>query len=673
MNHYKLIFEEFACWGCKACEVACKQEYDALPWETYDPTAADTTKFVSVWGDGPKGLEGKLDFMYRVNVCKHCTEPPCALACPEDAITRDAETGIVLHHKDKCNGCKAIPGQSGPEKQGSSPCKVDCPAHNNVQGYVNLAAKGKYRDALQLIKETSPFPSICGRVCYHPCESNCNRQQIDDPVAIHSVERFLGDLDLFGGATYVPNVRESRNTKVAVIGSGPAGLTAAYFLARDGYRVTVYEKLPVAGGMMAVGIPEYRLPRENLIREVRVIQEMGVEIRTGIDVGRDITIAELREQQTKAFFLAVGAQECKRLGVEGDDLEGVYPGVDFLRRVNLGETVYPGRRVAVIGGGNVAMDAARIALRTGAEEVCLLYRRSLHEMPASREEIEECEQEGIKIHVLTVPKRIVGEKGRVKAIECVRVELGEPDESGRRRPVPLRGSEFLMDVEAVIPAVGQESDWACLGPECACTLSPWGTMNVDPLTLQTDDPDLFAGGDAVTGPRTVVEAIAAGQRAAVSMDRYLKGLSLRDERNLSPLSITKPAMETYSPSPRAEMPCLSPRERVKSFAEVRLGFTEGVAIQEATRCLSCGTCCIQACPYEAIAFNEQSGKTEKCNLCYQRVTNGLYPACADNVCLAHCIYFGDPAEIEKQVVEKRKRRGGSGEIIPKAIAFLKPS
>jgi NADPH-dependent glutamate synthase beta subunit-like oxidoreductase len=671
MNHYKLIFEEYACWGCKACEVACKQEYNPPPYRAYDPKDADSVKYVSVWGDGPRVMDGKLDFMWRVNVCKHCTDPACAKACPEGAIARDPKTGIVLHDKEKCNGCNAILGKSGAEKQETSPCKVNCPAHNNVQGFVSLAAKGKYREALQLIKETSPFPSICGRVCHHPCESDCNRRQIDAPVSIRSIERFLSDRDYYSGNPYVPEVKEARKEKVAIIGSGPAGLTAAYFLARDGYRVTVYERLPVAGGMMAVGIPEYRLPRENLFREIKVIQEMGVVIRTGIDVGKDITIAELREQQTKAFFLAVGAHECERLAIEGEDLDGVYPGVDFLRRVNLGETVYAGRRVAVIGGGNVAMDAARTALRTGAEEVCLLYRRSLHEMPASKEEIEECEEEGVKIHVLTVPKRILGENGRVKAIECVRVELGEPDESGRKRPVPVKGSEFLMEMEAVIPAVGQESDWACLGPECACTLSPWGTMNVDPLTLQTDDPDLFAGGDAVTGPRTVVEAIAAGQRAAVSIDRYLGGLSLIGERNASPLPVTKPAIETYNPLPRAAMPCLSSRERVKSFAEVRLGFTESVAMQEATRCLSCGTCCIQACPYAAIAFNQQSGKTQKCNLCYQRVTKGLYPACADNICLAHCIYFGDPAEIEEKVLEKRKVRGGRREIIPKAITYTK--
>ena len=313
------------------------------------------------------------------------------------------------------------------------------------------------------------------------------------------------------------------------------------------------------------------------------------------------------------------------------------------------------------------MDAVRTALRSGAEVASLLYRRTMGEMPASREEIEECQEEGVKVHTLMAPKRILGENGRVKALECVRMELGEPDESGRRRPVVIEGSEFLMEVDAVIPAVGQESDWACLGPDCACTLSEWGTMKVDPLTLQTDDPDIFAGGDAVTGPRTVVEALAAGQRAAVSIDRYLRGLGLSADREIDWLSNTEPQKEKYDPSPRSHAPLLEVQERVKSFAEVRLGFTEDMAIQEGKRCVSCGTCCIQACPYDAIVFNEHTGKTQKCNLCYQRVTNGLYPACADNICLAHCIYFGDPAEIKQKILEKRELRGGWGEIIPKAL------
>ena len=240
MNKHALIIEEFACWGCKACEVACKQEYNPVD-------ATNGIKYLSVWGDGPKLMNGKLDFMWRVNVCKHCDEPICAKACPEDAITKDPKTGIVLHDKEKCNGCNAVPGKSGAEKQETSSCKVGCPAHINVQGYVNLAAKGKYQEALQLIKETSPFPSICGRICHHPCESDCSRSQIDEPVAAHSIERFLADLDLKAGKRYRPEIKARKEDKVAIVGSGPAGLTCAYYLAQEGYPVTIFEKADRAG------------------------------------------------------------------------------------------------------------------------------------------------------------------------------------------------------------------------------------------------------------------------------------------------------------------------------------------------------------------------------------------------------------------------------------------
>jgi NADPH-dependent glutamate synthase beta subunit-like oxidoreductase len=666
MSRWKLVFEEFACWGCRACEAACKQQHNPIPPEGSAQGVRDAVRYLSVWEDGPRELDGKLHTMWRVNVCRHCDDPVCAVACPADAIQRDPDTGIVLHDPERCDGCHPGNGKPSAGKGGVSPCKAGCPAENNVQGFVRLAAAGKYGEALQVLRETSPFPAVCGRVCDHPCESDCSRKEIDDPVSIRSVERFLADLE--AKTSGLPAVRKiGGGRKVAVIGAGPAGLTAAYFLARDGYAVTVFEKLPIAGGMMAVGIPGYRLPREVLDREIRMIRALGVEIRTGVEVGKEITLEDLRKQGTEAFFLAIGTHECKRLGIEGEDLQEVYPGLDFLRDVNLGKEVRIGKRVAVIGGGNAAIDSVRTALRCGAKEAFLLYRRGLEEMPASLEEIQECRDEGIAIHTLTDPRRIVGEGGKVKAVECVRMKLGEPDASGRRRPIPIAKSEFLIEVDAVIPAVGQGSDWACLGPECGCTLSEWGTMKVNPLTLQTEDSDIFAGGDAVTGPATVAQAIGAGRRAAVSIDRHLRGLSLMEDRDRRPPTTPKPLVESFDPSPRAATQCIEPRLRVEGFEEVRCILEEGAAAQEAKRCLSCGTGCIQACPYEAVFFDDEAGKARKCNLCHERVKNGLYPACADNVCLAHCIYFGDPAEIERQILEKRKRRGGWGEVIPKAV------
>ncbi|NTU49100.1 MAG: FAD-dependent oxidoreductase, partial [Syntrophobacteraceae bacterium] len=361
--------------------------------------------------------------------------------------------------------------------------------------------------------------------------------------------------------------------------------------------------------MLRVGIPSYRLPRDVIEAEIEVIGAMGVEFRTGVALGRDVTISRLREEGYKAFFVAIGAHECKALGIPGEDLQGVVPGVDYLREVNLGRKVPLGDRVAVIGGGNVAMDAVRTSLRNGSRKPFIVYRRSCAEMPASNEEIEECLEEGIQIMTLTNPVRVIGENGKVKAIECIRMELGEPDAGGRRRPFPIAGSEFILEVDAVIPAIGQESDWACLTPECACRLSDWGTMRVDPLTFQTHDPDIFAGGDAVTGPKTVVEAIAAGKQAAVSMDRFIRGVDLREGREKEWQAVREVPTQGFGRVPREVMPRHSVLHRLSTFDEVQLGFTEEQVRKEAARCLGCGVCsecgqCVEACLAHAVTHQD---------------------------------------------------------------------
>jgi NADPH-dependent glutamate synthase beta subunit-like oxidoreductase len=622
MQRISLVFNEKNCCGCHACEVACKQEHGL--------------------GVGPRVVRviERVPF-FKPLYCHHCEDAPCVKACPEDAITTDPNTGVVLLDNDKCTGCDAVEGKSGAEKQDTSPCKAECPAHINVQGYVNLAAKGEFQRALELIKESSPFPSICGRVCHHPCESACNRDQIDDPVATRAIERYIADLDLKAEKRYVPEIKDKKEEKVAIVGSGPAGLTCAYYLAQEGYQVTVFEKAPVLGGMLTTGIPSYRLPREIVKAEIQLIRDMGVTMKTGVEIGKDKTIAQLRQEGFKAFFIAIGTQECIRLGVEGEDLEGVYPGLDYLRQVNLGEPVTLGKDIAVIGGGNVAMDAARSARRLGAENAFIIYRRGLEEMPSRAEEIEECQEEGIPINTLTQPVRFIGENGWVKAIECVKTRLTEPHESGRRSPEPIPGSEFTIEVDAVITALGQEADWACLTPECACTLTDWGTIDVDPLTLQSDDPDIFAGGDAARGPKSVVEAIADGRQAAISIDRYLKGLDLRLGRGMGLQVITEPQIGKYDPSARAQMPHLEPRERVKNFDQVQKGFTEEMVVQEAQRCISCGSCCVQACPYDVMQFNHEILKAVKCDLCIEKRGREEAPACT-TVCPTRCIFWGDP-------------------------------
>jgi NADPH-dependent glutamate synthase beta subunit-like oxidoreductase len=433
--------------------------------------------------------------------------------------------------------------------------------------------------------------------------------------------------------------------------------------------VTVFEKLPVAGGMMSVGIPEYRLPRDMISREIKVIQDMGAEIKTGITFGRDVSLKSLKQDGYQAVFLATGLHRDRRLNMEKEDLKHVLKGVDFLRDVSLGHPVWIGKKVVVVGGGNVAIDAALTSIRKGAMEVCLVCLEQRDEMPAWEHEIQEALEEGVEIINGYGPNKFIEKNGKLSGIELKRC-TSVFDEKGVFNPTYDTADLTALEADTMIVAIGQAADLS-FAEQQGIAVSPGGRLTADPVTLQTPIQGVFAGGDAYHGPKSVVEAIGSGKEAAISIDRYLKGLSLCVDRETRWQAITKPVIGKYTPSPRTDMPRLDPRERVKGFAEVRLGFTEEMTLQEAKRCVSCGTCCIQACPYDAIVFNEQSGKTQKCNLCYQRVTKGLYPACADNVCLAHCIYFGDPAEIEEKVLEKRRVRGGRGDIIPKAIIYSK--
>ena len=543
-----------------------------------------------------------------ISKCTSCGD--CVKVCPV-ALPNEYNEGLSVRKAIHKRYDQAIPGAFAISKRGTAPCRATCPAHVSVQGYIALINDGKYREALELFKKDHPFPGVCGRVCHHPCEEACTRIDVEDSLAIQYLHRFLGDWDLSNETPYVPESKEKREDNVAIIGAGPAGLTCAYFLAIEGYQVTVFEKLPVLGGMLTVGIPSYRLPRDIIEAEIQVIKNLGVQFKTGVEIGKDITVDELRKDGYKAVFMGIGAHECKALGIEGEDLAGVYPGVDFLREVNLGNRITLGDRVAVIGGGNVAMDSVRTALRTGSKNPFVLYRRTFEEMPANEEEIEECREEGIEIMTLTAPIRIIGENGKAKAVECIKMELGEPDESGRRRPVPVAGSEFTLEVDTVIPAIGQESDWACLTPECACTLSDWGTLNVDPMTLQSADPDIFAGGDSVTGPRTVVEAVAAGKEAAISIDRFIRGEDLVEGRQKDWEGVKPELTEGQDSIPREKMPRLDPEIRMKNFNEVQLGFDTNLARNEAKRCLECGLCsecyqCIEACLAGAVQHEEET-------------------------------------------------------------------
>ena len=446
----------------------------------------------------------------------------CAEVCPV-TVPNAFNAGLDNHKAIYRVFPQAVPAAFVIEKK-SSPCKVTCPAHIPVQGYVALIAQGKFREALQRVRDAGvPFVGTLGRVCYHPCETECKRADWDEAVSICALKRFAYD----AGADHdkpepVPVKFEEC---VAVVGAGPAGLTTAYELTRHGYKVTVFDALPSPGGMLAAGIPEYRLPRDVLNNEIEYIRALGVELKMNTPIGRDggPSLDDLRRDY-QAVFLAVGAHGSARLGVPGEDLPGVFQAVPFLRHLNMGHEANIGKRVAVIGGGNSAVDAARCAIRLGAN-VQLVYRRSRVEMPAAAWEVSAADSEGVKLTFLSAPVRVIEKDGRVSAIECIRMELGEPDASGRRRPIPVPGSEYVLDVDTVIAAIGQTVESAGLGVE-----TKLDRLVVDPLTLETSVKGVFAGGDAVIGPASVVEAVGAGIEAAESIHRYLRGLDLREGR-----------------------------------------------------------------------------------------------------------------------------------------------
>jgi len=471
----------------------------------------------------------------------------------------------------------------------TTPCMDTCPVNIEVHGYVALIAQGKFHEALDLIKERNPFPSICGRVCHHPCEIRCRRAEIDEPLALRALKRFVADHEIeLERGKIKPKVEKFRAEKVAIIGSGPAGLSCAYYLIRRGYRITIFEALETPGGMMAVGIPNYRLPKRLTRLEISDILNMGIELKTGVEIGKDISFDKLTKEYN-AVFVAIGAKKNVKLGIPGEENEGVIPVLDFLRDVNLGNVISIGRKVTIIGGGDSAIDAARTSIRLGTKEVTVLYRRSLEEMPARKEDINEAKLEGVKIETLVAPVRILSTNGRVNSLECIRMKLGEFDKTGRRRPIPIEGSEFKIDTDMVIPAVGQAVDFTFLTDKLEITEE--GTIKVDENQM-TSYSGVFAGGDAVTGPETVISALAQGMRAGEAIDKYLNNGKVSEEV-VAKTKISYPTRALVeeeievAETKRQIMPTLKKVERVKGFKEVELGFTKEMAITEAKRCLRC--------------------------------------------------------------------------------------
>ena len=505
---------------------------------------------------------------------------------------------------------------------GTAPCKVACPAHIPVQGYLKLAAQGRYEDALDLIRTENPLPAVCGRICNRKCESECTRGSVDEAVAIDEVKRFIADHDLNLETRRIPKmvnqIGRPYTEKIAVIGSGPAGLSCAYFLAKKGYPVTVFDRNPVPGGMLTLGIPNFRLEKDVLNAEIDIIREMGVEFKCGVEVGKDVTIQQLRDQGYKGFYLAIGAQKSAPLGIPGEDLKGVWGGVDFLREVNLGSRPEIGKRCAVVGAGNVAMDVCRTAVRLGAEETYILYRRSEAEMPADPEEVGEAKDEGVQFRFLNAPVEILGEDGKVTGIRVEIMELGEPDEKGRRKPVGTGKFETLA-VDSVIGAIGQQVDWGSLDVGALKTTKK-GTAEADSLTYQTAEPDLFVGGDVYTGPSFAINAIAAGKEAAISLHRYVHpGQTLtmgRDRRVYTALDKDHVQLEVAGFDKTRRQIHGYNKAKAKTFADARVTFTEEQVRKETARCLGCGATkvdpylcigcgiCTTRCKFDAIHLNK---------------------------------------------------------------------
>jgi len=564
-----------------------------------------------------KGSEGRFSVRVRqkpryidLSKCTSCGD--CAKVCPVQ-LSNEYDEGLSDRKAAYKLYPQAIPGAFAIQKADKAPCRLACPAGINVQGYVQMVKEGKYKEALQIIMDELPLPGVLGRICPHPCEDACRRCEVDAPVAIRDLKRLAADM--FDPREIEVKCLPVRAERVAIIGSGPAGLSCAYHLARKGIQATIFEALPEPGGMLRVGIPEHRLPRDVLDRDIEIITNLGVEIKTNTPLAPGLTVDDLLGDGYQAVYLALGAHKGIDLGVPGEKADGARQGVDFLREVNLTGKAPVGKKVAIIGGGNVAIDVSRSAVRLGADEVNIIYRRTRTEMPAWEEEIQAAEAEGVKITYLSAPQEVIAQDGRVVGLRCIRMELGEPDSSGRRRPVPVPGSEYALEIDQLIPAIGQRPDLSALEDISGLGFSRWGTVETDPVTYATNREGVFAGGDLQTGPWVAIGAVAAGREAAESVLRYLDGKDMAAARET--VAVENPE---YRPVPvdepvnnRTRMPELSITERTGNFNEVEIGFGEEAGKKEAGRCLNCGYCCecfqcVEACKADAVNHDDKPVK-----------------------------------------------------------------
>ncbi len=572
---YFLSFtQDESCGKCTPCRLGTKQMLEILTRIT----------------EG-KGQEEDIDTLLTIAATvKECSLCGLGQTSPNPVLTtinyfRDEYEAHIREKRCPAAVCDALM---------ISPCQHTCPVGVNIPKYVAHIAAGEYREAINTIRERNPFPAICGRICHHPCESRCRRGELDDPVAIRELKRFASDWSFKHVKEDPIPFPQTKGQHVAVVGAGPTGLSCAYFLAQMGYPVTVFEALPIGGGMLSVAIPEFRLPHEIIQKEIDFIAKKGVEIRYNTPINVNFTVEDLRKDGYDAVFIASGAQRSQRIGIPGEleDAAGFYYGLRFLRDIKLGRQVDIGHRVVIIGGGNVALDTARSSLRLGADEVSIFYRRSREEMPVTEVEYDQAIAEGIKVNYLVSPTRIESENWKVTGLQCIRMSLGEPDESGRRRPIPIAGSEFFVPADTVIAAVGQAPDLSFLPADSALERTRWETLVVDSNSLATNVSGIFAGGDFVTGPAMVIDAIAAGRRGAIAIDKYLKGdvskVQIYDlKTKIVSAAPEQEVEESWEEQPRVSAPTLPVQRRKASFDEVELAFSAKKAAQEAKRCLRC--------------------------------------------------------------------------------------
>lgn len=619
-GHMLQLSETFPTLDCPQCIMTPKMTEANQHEKIHIMTCSEIEEVSGYLGNFKVKVRRKARYVDE-DKCTGCGD--CDKACPvqvPDRYNANLKTHAAIYREFP----QAVPNVFQIEKRsGAPPCHASCPAGVNVPGYVALISNGRYKEAVELHKQCNPLLSICGRVCNHLCEGACNRKEVDEPVSIRNLKRFIADYALEHGLKDEIQKDLKKEDKVAIVGSGPAGLSAAYYLAKLGYQVTIFEKEKTPGGWLHHGIPEYRLPKDILKREIESIQALGVKIKTNTEIGKDITMSDLKKKGFKAIFIGIGAWGNVKLNIPGEDLNGVFAATDFLHRVNNKQKVKLGKKVAVIGGGNAALDAVRTARRMGSKAF-IVYRRSREEMPALEEELEEAEEEGVTINYLTTPVKILGKNGKVASMECVKMKLGEPDSSGRRRPVPIKGSEFTMEVDNVITAIGQRPLVDFIQKIPNLKLTRWSTIEVDEESQATGIEGIFAGGDVVLGPATVVEAIAHGRKSAIAIDNYISQKPSNSSIEIEDDDITNKSQITYEDlgyeTPpekitRVEMEQIPLSERIVSFNEIFKTYSEQDAIAEANRCLNCGPCtecmeCIKICKPEAVDHS-QTDKIEE--------------------------------------------------------------